>query len=187
MKRLTLLFLLALSLAAPAGNAYIASPVPLPESAAPAPAKPVAAEAQASGKPLAEAVEPVRAKRAARQSSLHALLPYLLVGAGLSAAIVALGLGIFLFRSRKRPVPSTTSLEQVGFCAVGNGEAGVGVVRAAGGYFLVGITPHQVSFLAELPKFPEHELAKEREPVRPSFRDAVEEELKRIKMTETAA
>jgi flagellar biogenesis protein FliO len=73
-------------------------------------------------------------------------------------------------------------VESLAYCPIGEGgaKAGVSLVKVGSEFVLVGVTSHQVSFLSSLPKLQE-QYEQENRFERDTFRDAVEEEVHRLK------
>ncbi len=88
---------------------------------------------------------------------------------------------IFFLKKRGRIGGSRKYLvEHMSYCPLGGGKAGVSVIRVGTDFFLIGVTSNQVTFLSTLPKLStqyEQETSFERS----SFREAIEEEYKKIK------
>ncbi len=112
------------------------------------------------------------------------------LGSVLFIAIVFLGMGaaaFFALRFLKgRGVGRGTRkflVEQVNYTPVGpGGKAGVSVLKIGRDFVLIGVTGNQVSFLSALPSLSEDH-ADDAKLERTAFKEAVEEEYKRLKLS----
>lgn len=91
--------------------------------------------------------------------------------------------GVFLYRNLKKrgKIVGTRKylIEQLSHCPLGN-RTGVSLLKIGKEFVLVGITPHQVTFISALPKL-QDQYESEATLERKDFRKVVEDEFKRIK------
>ena len=86
------------------------------------------------------------------------------------------------FLGRRSAEKPKAFVQEMSYCPIGpGGKAGVGVVKVGRELLLVGVTPNHVSALMPLKDMPEEYLAEKSE--RSTFKEAVEEEYRRLKRT----
>lgn len=90
--------------------------------------------------------------------------------------------GILFFVKRKGRIGGSRKylVEHMSYCPLGGGKAGVSVIKVGSEFFLIGVTSNQVTFLSALPKLG-LQYEQETNFERSCFREAIEEEYKRIK------